>query len=913
MINETPQPEGLPPPIEAREGVDEVVMENQNDENEDSDDEYYENPVEVIQEFGHHPLMERAQKALFDQLKEMQYKLDIEVIDKQDEMKKIEQDRETLGVQLYSLQQQLARLQLALENSHNEYNALVDKRLKEEEMLKEIEASNKEQSVILKEHEKQNKKYVSELDSLHETLRQIENYNEEVMSEIAINRRAAYKAEQSIQDLENNKSTQDGYVDTLNKQVKAIQEQIAIYSGQYKSQKVETEEAQSVIDDTVRELEMISNEKKQLMLQWKSALAGLSRRDEALAQAQETLAAAESAVHDYDMEIEAAKRNQKQEQVKHETYVNVRDRLENELQWVEEGISKMKIERDQLQERYTLLNKSLAQTTAEAKKIELVSRQLQTDAEATLQNFQVVTMERQKLEEQLQLSVNSYSNVDKAVANLAREQAKVLKKIHEKENEESLVENERAKIRVDILNVNSQLDQLKDQYAIVQKDLQAKESLIEKYQIEIRQRTDEIEKKIYRVDRLNKKYDKMVEAAGGDEENLGPMEGTIKQLGKDIESIVAECKSAESDWLRKQTELVGIASEIDKLLESNTELQARSTILIQQQQRLNKDLSLLQSEVKAAEQSNVDLQKDVSKLNVLISQNHAQESELQNANYSLELSCIEELKDMEKESVNLQTAINESRNAKNKMLDEIIEEERQALLWEKKIQLDKETREALDPTVGQTEVQNMEKEIHRMEVRLDSLKREQERLSAEMEKAVLKRTVIANRFSKSAPSGDLRKTSNKELTQATAKKKVAALKKDARILAEETSRYASSIEEKKAQLEANAYELENKTKQFGENNQASFTLRGQVNDLLYQKQLNEERISYHQKYIKRLKELSASGIDPSQHLNVERRLLSGQQSLDNVKEIIIGLTQMHPHLHEVLSRVLAMSDPGIEW
>merc|ERR1711991_837715 len=97
-------------------------------------------------------------------------------------------------------------------------------------------------------------------------------------------------------------------------------------------------------------------------------------------------------------------------------------------------------------------------------------------------------------------------------------------------------------------------------------------------------------------------------------------------------------------------------------------------------------------------------------------------------------------------------------------------------------------------------------------------------------------------------------------------------------------RYASSIEEKKAQLQANATELENTTAKFGENNQANFKLQGQVNDLLYQKQLN-----------------------------VERRLLSGQQSLDNVKEIITGLTQMHPHLHEVLSRVLAMADPGIEW
>jgi uncharacterized coiled-coil DUF342 family protein len=37
--------------------------------------------------------------------------------------------------------------------------------------------------------------------------------------------------------------------------------------------------------------------------------------------------------------------------------------------------------------------------------------------------------------------------------------------------------------------------------------------LIAKYQLEIRQRNDEIEKKMYRVDRLNKKYEKMVESA----------------------------------------------------------------------------------------------------------------------------------------------------------------------------------------------------------------------------------------------------------------------------------------------------------------------------------------------------------------------------------------------------------------
>ena len=45
---------------------------------------------------------------------------------------------------------------------------------------------------------------------------------------------------------------------------------------------------------------------------------------------------AESAVDDYNVEIDAAKRRQIAEQGRHEGLVNMRDRMENELSWVEE-------------------------------------------------------------------------------------------------------------------------------------------------------------------------------------------------------------------------------------------------------------------------------------------------------------------------------------------------------------------------------------------------------------------------------------------------------------------------------------------------------------------------------------------------------------------------------------------------
>jgi chromosome segregation ATPase len=262
--------------------------------------------------------------------------------------------------------------------------------------------------------------------------------------------------------------------------------------------------------------------------------------------------------------------------------------------------------------------------------------------------------------------------------------------------------------------------------------------------------------------------------------------------------------------------------------------------------------------------------------------------------------------------------VNEIRASKATILDEIMEAERQALLWEKKIQLDKDTRAALDPSVGQGEAQAMEREIHRMELRYQALCREQERLSMEMEQAIHKRSAISNRYQKppgtkkleAKGGGAAKANATAELTQASAKKRIGVLKKDARVLAEETSSYNSAIEKRKKELQDMTSELEITTAQYGQREEQSHQLQGDINDLLYNKQLNQERIAYKQKFSKRLRDLSQTGIEQSQALQVERKLLSSSQALENVTAIVRDLQAMHPHLAEVLSRVAAMADPG---
>jgi hypothetical protein len=66
-------------------------------------------------------------------------------------------------------------------------------------------------------------------------------------------------------------------------------------------------------------------------------------------------------------------------------------------------------------------------------------------------------------------------------------------------------------------------------------------------------------------------------------------------------------------------------------------------------------------------------------------------------------------------------------------------------MWEKRVQLAKEMKAAVDSEAGQGELKEMKFEIHRMRVRYSELMKQQEKLVREMESSVLRRDTIMNR------------------------------------------------------------------------------------------------------------------------------------------------------------------------
>lgn len=68
--------------------------------------------------------MKRVQDALQKQLTEHYNKLDLELRDKEEAVKKSVKQREQIGVELYSVQEQLARLQAVLEGAQDNFGVI---------------------------------------------------------------------------------------------------------------------------------------------------------------------------------------------------------------------------------------------------------------------------------------------------------------------------------------------------------------------------------------------------------------------------------------------------------------------------------------------------------------------------------------------------------------------------------------------------------------------------------------------------------------------------------------------------------------------------------------------------------------------------------------------------------------------
>jgi len=899
--SDIPQPE--PKTIDDTVSVD-------NCEHSLSDDE------EIIQDFAQNPMMDRVQAALHKQLMKTYDRVKRELLEQEEAFRVAKKQREDCGVSLYGHQQRLARLQQTLETANASYSNIVEFRQKDEAELDELKmrcGASKSSADKMRKNVDASQK---ELDSLNETLRQVKKYDDEMKSEIAVTKRATRKVDEDMKNLEKRKLSQDFYIDSLNEQIRRLEEDIALSEAQLTVQLGQTNEAKEMLQETVEELDRIAFEKKQLVLQWKSSLVALARRDEALSVAKGVLKDTLSATRDAEVETEGIRREIKKAVEEHESLLSLRNRLDTEAKSIEEATLKLRAEHQETLSEYDMLEKSLINANEREAQAHSLANSISSKMSSVNNSIDLVTRERHALEEKIDSAKHEQSAMLKATNNLKQTEKSLLAKIHEKEFEAANIQNELARISIDILNNEGRNHHLQEKLKEVKGALEEKNVQVEKREVDIKRRSNEIEQKMHKVDKLNRQYEKMTDGLE-EPEALGPLEATIKSYKKDIEQEDEEIQAMQRQWLSDQTSLVQTISDADAVQDKNRELSAKANILNQKRLRLSQEIHMNESEIKSLEGNIQGMHSDMSRLNSLIGRHAETLSDLHHKNAIMDNEFAQELKDLEGTAMKVDEEIADINATKSRILDQLIEVEKQILSYEKKIQLEKETRNTLDNSEEKDEIKGMEREIYRMRHRLESMRRDQEKMIREMEQAIYKREDIAVKYRNKGSDRTSGPVKAKVMSAADIKRQKNEYKKQLKGIEVDISKLREKMKSSQQQVDELYDEMDRANTRYSQLEVTLKDLQNAIDTQTFEKQrilarsdrVHSMRNSYES--INRSKNGATDGDENGFQGNYQR-LVDSVEDIKNIQRLVTNLRLKHPEIDDMLQKVDFLASDVVE-
>uniref|UniRef100_A0A8C5RA76 Coiled-coil domain-containing protein 40 n=1 Tax=Leptobrachium leishanense TaxID=445787 RepID=A0A8C5RA76_9ANUR len=457
--------------------------------------------------------------------------------------------------------------------------------------------------------------------------------------------------------------------------------------------------------------------------------------------------------------------------------------------------------------------------------------------------------------------------------------------------------NDTAQVQLEINHSSSQIRALRRTLDELEKNIQSTMELISRSQSEITKRTIAIERKQSTINLFSKQIESTIAQIGGIE--LGPLEIQVTSLSKQIEECNVEILSVQQYWLRLQTEMVMLTRQREEQDASVEMLKKELTILQQKKIRTENEIEQEKNEQKDIDHHMRNLKNDMTRLNTLISKNASSKEQLGQLNQLMESEFITSLRDSERESIKMQENLEHLQGEKEKILQHLVETEHQIMLWEKKIQLAKEMRNAVDSETGQGELRAMKAEIHRMQVRQAQLMKQQEKMIRDMEAVVSRRETIVTR------GRNLSEKDRKHLISSEFRGKLQELRRSIKEIQKNTEESDGSIRDLQDSQNLLTAAIADKQHSISTLKQDSDSIELEIERLQKKKRQNLSQIVAHQTRAKHLQAVKEGKYHPA--CSSPRALEAEQQKqetrMHTISTIIHQIQQEYPQYQSALRGV----------
>ncbi|XXQ37158.1 Coiled-coil domain-containing protein 40 [Plasmodiophora brassicae] len=836
------------------------------------------------------PLVARLQAAMMAQLQDAATRLDENLRERNEEVKRLNKKRETIGVDLYGLQQQLARMQMQLEKTHDRFNMFNRLRAKAEEdrelLLADLSSKSAARDTALQHAEL----IAREFNNVSTTLRQVAEYNESIKSEIKVTRRAAYAEEAEMTKQEKEKKAQDYQIAAMNEQIAGLQARVQTLTEQVATQKSQTGGARETIQLALDEMAQIRADKNEYISKWKSALIALSRRNKALEGCDRERQRLQAELVRLDSEYAGFVKDVRREQETNEKLTEVLTKVITECKFIEAQIARIQTARTKASSEYDVFKDQLAKTDEQLQEVQGQRRLLELEIQRIEKCISASDAARTAIENEILEKMSNQTTTEQGTQNTLKAIMKLRKTIEATEKKIGAAQNEIARVKVDILNTTAHNKDLKKTLAAFEKELKEKDLLIDKYETENALRNDMIQKKQIAIDALNRKYEQLTKNVVEDTSSAS-LEGKIDGLNRELQAVRNSSTDLQRKWIGTQTELLEVEAISSAEINKVAELAARHTVLGQKSKRLQRLRASVTDEIKELRKTMTSIHLEITKLNGLLVEFKTRQETLGSENRTSEITFKERGVQIEQERAGGEKKIEALQAARDSLLEEVSEISAQILIWERKINLEKETQQAIDPEVGQAEVEEMRREVHRMELRLNALKRAQEELMEDSLRTIEKRNDIQIRHLNSKRT---------DMTQASLRKKIASLRNEIKLKSGESRQVEQSIRRQEDNTRILIEMCEKLQTQFNELDDEKATLEQKLHLAEFQKALTSEMLAIYLETKARLSSSAPVRSTGASHVSFTQQVERLEALKTRLRELKVEFVDAEPYLDTLL-------------
>jgi len=273
-----------------------------------------------------------------------------------------------------------------------------------------------------------------------------------MQGEIGATRRNTYNVEEAVKLLELAKRKQDLLIDSMNEEIKRLNEQKNLLRAQLVSQKEETSAARETLSQANEEIKQAIQAKKSLLEDRKKSLQAMQRRDKALQSMGDLIKEKGESILRIESEIAGVKKETKDEHDTSQRLQDLEEKHKSEAKFFDEKMKDLASKEKKLMEQQRMLKISTANTKEE---IASMTRE-RNDAEDAMDTLEKQIMSYHTRIKELRDSIMNHASqqktIEKSSANLIKQTKTQYQSISEKDVEIEDIANEISRVQIDVLN-----------------------------------------------------------------------------------------------------------------------------------------------------------------------------------------------------------------------------------------------------------------------------------------------------------------------------------------------------------------------------------------------------------------------------------------------------------------------------